>query len=78
MNTMRSLTKFVPLLIVLSLLAACSSAPKVQPSNALVDAATATIKTFKARQDLPQFAGHLKSAYGIAIFPASVQLLETH
>jgi lipid-binding SYLF domain-containing protein len=67
---MKPIHRFTPLLIALVVLAACSSAPKAPPTNALVDAARQTIKTFKARQDLPQFASHLKGAYGIAIFPA--------
>ena len=29
-----------------------------------------TIKTLKARKDIPTFSEHLKSAYGVAIFPA--------
>ena len=70
MNSLRPLRSIAFLSVALAMLAACSTKPKVQPTDALVNAAAKTINTLKARNDIPTFSKHLKSAHGVAIFPA--------
>ena len=66
--------KFTPGLglVILSIfvLAACTTSPRAPSTHQLVDEARQTVQNLKARKDLQEFAPMLKSAAGVAVFPA--------
>lgn len=68
---MRHLTRLNLLAILTILLAACASGPPPPPyTHQLVEDARQAVETLKARRDLEQFTQMLKSAAGVAVFPA--------
>ena len=66
--------KFTPglglIIISLFILTACTTSPGAPSTHQLVDEARQTVQNLKARKDLQEFAPMLKSAAGVAVFPA--------
>lgn len=69
-KTMKLSARFMFLAFTLTVLAACTSAPSVPATDKLVEQARQTVENLKARKDLEEFKPMLKTAAGVAIFPA--------
>lgn len=67
---MRRYTRLCSIGLLAFILAACASSPPLPRTQQLVEDARQTVETLKARQDLEQFASLLRTAAGVAIFPA--------
>jgi lipid-binding SYLF domain-containing protein len=63
--------KYLAVLIISSIgISACTTKPKQQRTELLINAANQALNKIKSRSDLDQFNSQLKTAAGVAIFPS--------